>query len=65
MNETVPEPEELSNWQKSQVALQLVETIERVAAIARENGFPAVAVMLEMTRDLVVAFRHLSPLSRE
>jgi hypothetical protein len=52
MSETLPEREELTEWQKSQVALQLMEAIDRVAAIARESGFSSVGVMLEMARDL-------------
>jgi hypothetical protein len=52
MSETLLEREELTNWQKSQVALQLVEAIDRVAAVARESGFSSVGVMLEMARDL-------------
>ena len=35
-----------------QAALQLAEAIDRVAAIARDSGFPSVGLMLEMARDL-------------
>ena len=53
MNDT--EPQELGNWQKSQAARQLAEAIDAVAAIAREQGFRSVGVMLEMARDLARA----------
>ena len=53
MNDT--EPKELRNWQKSQAALQLAEAIDAIAAIAREQGFRTVGVMLDMAKDLARA----------
>ena len=49
---TMNEPEKLTNWKRAQAALQLAEAIDRVAAIARDSGFPSVGLMLEMARDL-------------